>query len=364
MKVVNTGNRYEIYGDSLRTYDSLPVQVYTVRFSKSIGFFLDLYSDIAIKEEKVYGVHEEKVDKVLKAFGVFERNLGVILSGAKGIGKSLFAKMLAVKAVSEGLPVLIVDTYIPGIASYIEEINQEVMVLFDEFDKTFGGIKAPDGAADPQTELLTLFDGLSQGKKLFVITCNETRHLSDYLINRPGRFHYHFRFEYPTAVEIREYLRDKLNEEYYGEIEAVVAFASKVEINYDCLRAIAFEINLGNEFKDAIKELNIVNMYSVGYIFKCHMSDGSIVKDENYIDLFGEKECTLWIDNDEDFNMKIDFNIADIQLSPMADSMIIPGTSVKTTFDYTRNCPENKKNLTLKYIEFTRKRDKRLHYAV
>lgn len=43
------------------------------------------------------------------------------------------------------------------------------MILFDEFDKTFGSIKAADGMADPQTEMLTLFDGLSQGKKMFVM---------------------------------------------------------------------------------------------------------------------------------------------------------------------------------------------------
>ena len=63
-----------------------------------------------------------KVAKVLKAFPKAEKNLGVILSGNKGIGKSLFAKTLAVEATKVGLPVIIVDTYIPGIASFIEEI--------------------------------------------------------------------------------------------------------------------------------------------------------------------------------------------------------------------------------------------------
>ena len=38
--------------------------------------------------------------------------------------------------------------------------------------------------ADPQTELLTLFDGLAQGKKLYVITCNNLNTLSDYLVNK------------------------------------------------------------------------------------------------------------------------------------------------------------------------------------
>ena len=45
---------------------------------------------------------------------------------------------------------------------------------------------------------------------MYIVTCNELRGLNDYILNRPGRFHYHFRFEYPTATEIREYMEDKL----------------------------------------------------------------------------------------------------------------------------------------------------------
>ena len=53
------------------------------------------------------------------------------------------------------------------------------MVLFDEFDKTFS-TNDRNNAGDPQTEMLTLFDGLSTGKKLFIITCNELKNLNDY----------------------------------------------------------------------------------------------------------------------------------------------------------------------------------------
>ena len=42
--------------------------------------------------EKAYGVHTEKLEKVMDSFKLFSRSLGVILSGDKGIGKSLFAK--------------------------------------------------------------------------------------------------------------------------------------------------------------------------------------------------------------------------------------------------------------------------------
>lgn len=76
--------------------------------------------------EKVYGVQSGKVAKVLNSFKVFNRNLGVILSGNKGIGKSLTAKMIAQEAIKQGYPVILVSQYIPGIANFIEAIDQRL----------------------------------------------------------------------------------------------------------------------------------------------------------------------------------------------------------------------------------------------
>lgn len=285
-KIISTGSTFRIYGDDLVTHNQLPAQIYSIRCSQMTGFYLEKHADIEINEDKIYGVHMEKVNKVLNAFPNFNKNLGVILSGAKGIGKSLFSKILAVEAVKKGLPVIIVDTYIPGIANFIEEIEQEVLVMFDEFDKTFGNIKAADGMANPQTELLTLFDGLAQGKKLYVITCNNLNTLSDYLVNRPGRFHYHFRFDYPTDSEITEYMRDKLHKEYYGEISKVIAFSKRVSLNYDCLRAIAFELNTGLQFQEAIKDMNILHINNTVYIATLYTKDGKKDTEEKSLDLF------------------------------------------------------------------------------
>ena len=172
MTTIKIGNRYEIYNELLETFDTLPVKVYNVRFAKMTGFYLESHADLQISE-KIYGVHNSKIAKVLNSFKSFNRNLGVILSGQKGIGKSLFAKQLSIKAIDSGLPVIIVDRFIPGIASYLESIEQEVLVLFDEFDKTFGNVETGENEANPQDGLLSLFDGIAQGKKLFVITCND-----------------------------------------------------------------------------------------------------------------------------------------------------------------------------------------------
>ena len=41
MKVISSGNTYEIFDDTLRVYEKLPAQNYIVRFSKFKGFYLD-----------------------------------------------------------------------------------------------------------------------------------------------------------------------------------------------------------------------------------------------------------------------------------------------------------------------------------
>lgn len=98
MNVVHSGNTYQIYGDEVETYKELPVGTYKVDFNKFTGFTLVQHPDLLVPEQKIYGPTPQKVDKVLKSFQYTNRNFGVILSGEKGIGKSLFAKQLAIRS--------------------------------------------------------------------------------------------------------------------------------------------------------------------------------------------------------------------------------------------------------------------------
>lgn len=365
MKVINTGRTFRITDNSLKTYDLLPAGVYTIRFSKMSGFFLEAHEPLVVKEDKIYGVHEEKVNKVLKSFDAFNRSLGVILSGDKGIGKSMFARLLSIKAVSNNIPLIIVDEAIPGIASFIEDIQQEVVVLFDEFDKTFA---SSDKENNPQDGLLSLFDGISGGKKLYIITCNEIRRLNDYLINRPGRFHYHFRFEYPNAEQIKEYLMDKLEEQYYGEINNVIAFSRKVELNYDCLRAIAFEINLGTSFAEAIKDLNIINVDAEKYDLTLHFTNGSpMTSRSKTIDLFERENfaCYLYDSQGRDI-VRVEFNSADAEYDPSVMGMVIKSDKLKLDYDedFSEEIVAKAKALIPSFLIINRVKAKGLHYTV
>lgn len=299
MHIVESGKRYRIFNNAITTYDQLPPKTYRVDYDPETRIFSLLEAhDFEISETKIYGQHLDKVKKVLNSMDKMNRNLGVILSGDKGIGKSLFSKCLGLKARKKGIPVILVNEYHEGIANFLEEIEQTVMILFDEYDKTFDEKKH-----NCQAEMLSLFDGVSAGKKLFVITCNEIQSLSQYLINRPGRFHYHFRFLYPTADEIRDYMEDKLDKQYYDEIENVIAFSVRMNLNYDCLRSIAFELNNGLKFQQAINDLNIIRISQYKNI-------KIIVEFENQATLSGKiKEWQLYDNTITDMSIYLPDNI-------------------------------------------------------
>lgn len=366
MKIVNIGNEYSIKGDSLKIYDKLPAGVYTVCFEDMKGFFMTKHADLEVKE-KVYGVHDSKVQKVMRNFENLDRSLGVILSGDKGIGKSLFSRLLSQMMINKGYPVILVDTYYKGIAGYLESIQQECMILFDEFDKTFYNC-TPSGIDDPQTEMLGLFDGISSGKKLFVITCNSIYRMNNYIINRPGRFHYHFRFEYPNMEEIREYLNDKLKPEYHNEIPKVLSFSKKIDLNFDCLRSIVFEINNGEAFKDAIKDLNIVNTEERYYDMVVLFTNGQrAVLNRTHIDLFNDEEYQNWFDleNSKFSNtVLIKFNTSSCTYNDNTGSIIIPGNKIRKESDKDEEGYKEVDELVVDHLIIRPNRGKELHFAV
>lgn len=80
MKIVNTGIKYQIYDDSLRTFDSLPAATYCVRFSKLSGFYLESRPNMQVNET-VYGPHESKVEKVIAPCNSFPAQNRIANSG-------------------------------------------------------------------------------------------------------------------------------------------------------------------------------------------------------------------------------------------------------------------------------------------
>lgn len=365
MKIVEMGTTYKVYGEDLIVLENLPVATYKIGFGQFTGFFLEKQNDLEVKEEKIYGVHEKKVEKVLHRFEKFQKNMGVILSGDKGIGKSLFARMLAKKSLENGIPIILVDNYIPGIVDFINSIQNEILVLFDEFDKTFAKTKEEE----PQAKMLSLFDGTSFGKKLFVITCNDYNKLNEYLINRPGRFHFHFRFDYPNADEVKEYLHDKIDSKYYTEIPKVAVFSRKIKLNYDCLSAIAMELNEGESFENAIQDLNIISEENgTRYDVKLLTHEGNIFTTNDInLNLFSNETTCFWINDQENNSVRISFKGTDPIFDQNRNVFILPMEKVSLDFDEDyMDASELKRYKSLHYthVEISLNYGNRIHYQL
>lgn len=288
MNIVSAGSRFMVYGEDVQTYKILPPGAYKVEFSKMTGFSLSVHNDLLVKE-KMYGTSYKKADKVMNTFNHLDRNMGVILSGPKGVGKTMFARRLAELGKEQGLPLILVDAPYPGIEDFIESIEQECIVLFDEFEKTFRKAKEEEGG--PQERLLSLFDGIDGGKKLYVITCNRVSGLNEYFLNRPGRFHYHFILSAPTGDEVREYMEDNLDADAKKYIDNIVTLSSMSAFTYDVLRAIAFELNLGNNLSETMMDLNIERERYLSLRFKIIFTNGVVAtaREGTEIDIFNNR---------------------------------------------------------------------------
>lgn len=124
---------------------------------------------------------------------------GVMLSGIKGTGKTVMAKIIAKNS---NLPVIVVDEDYPTgkINDFFRKFTTPVAVIFDEVDKHWD-----------TEELLGWLDGVqTNAKKLVVFTCNNEARISEYLNDRCSRVRYKRHFEVnDNSRFLKELLKDK-----------------------------------------------------------------------------------------------------------------------------------------------------------
>ena len=103
---------------------------------------------------KIYGLEQGFIQRVVKTFELRADGVGVMLTGLKGTGKTVTAKLIA-NAVE--LPVIVVTEIFQGLEEWLSQIRQPVVLFFDELEKMEGRSE----------DLLTLMDGgLSGGVRL------------------------------------------------------------------------------------------------------------------------------------------------------------------------------------------------------
>src|SRR5258708_7107226 len=158
--------------------DILPPYVFRVDKSP-MGFVLVKMDDEFTFDHKIYNIDKALIDRVTKAFSEMPGNLGVLLNGIKGSGKTVTAKLICNQT---KLPVLVVTRKYDDLSIFINSIQQPAVIFFDEYEKIYSNY---------DSNVLTVMDGVlnSEHKKLFLMTTNET-YVNRNMLQRPGRVRY------------------------------------------------------------------------------------------------------------------------------------------------------------------------------
>lgn len=169
--------------------DLLPAKVYrfTVQETMQGPIYSLEYADMPKQPAKLYGNINLQKDRILRSYKAQDKNLGVLLHGNGGTGKSTLAKLIAFDVVNEfNQPVILVQQdSIKHLEYVLSNLKQPVMFLIDEFEKMFE-------ETEDQGFLLTLLDGLYNNNHLFVLTANDQDRINRYFFNRPSRIRYNF----------------------------------------------------------------------------------------------------------------------------------------------------------------------------
>ena len=303
---------FTVIGSANRVHSELPVGTYVVKFDMMKGFFLEEVENMSLPS-KIYGKLDNRDTRSLKTIQNRTSNLGILLYGEKGSGKTLYVKRMSEEMRKIGIPTILVNTDHHGedYNTFIASIQCECLIVFDEFEKIYNN--------QSQNSILTLLDGTINTKKMFILTCNTRRSVNEYMINRPGRIHYAYEYKGLDEHFVREYCQDRLNDK--SSIETIVnACTASGNINFDMLKAIIDEMNEYNEsLAEVLQHLNI-DFDNNDNIDKQYVVKQFIPHDE-YLGSFVKKvtgDIDRWADfrpMTSNYNLRIGFNVDNAPVS-------------------------------------------------
>lgn len=240
--------------------EGLPKGIYEVKVSMT-GFYLSKIAESFTFDYKLYGLNQKFIDYVLKTYENTTGNLGVLLDGIKGTGKTVVAKELCNCL---QLPVVLVqsmgsDTNSKLIKYLSTSIDFDCIFFFDEYEKEFKN----------SSDVLSFMDGTYNSiyRKVFLLTTNELN-VDPNLLGRPSRIRYKKSFSNLSEEVTREILNDILEDK--TAIEKVIELTHSMNIiTIDLIKAIATEINIhGVEALPNIKETFNIEFSRFTYLYR------------------------------------------------------------------------------------------------
>lgn len=227
----------------------IPKGVYTLSYNRRHYKIEAKYSGDSFRvPNKIYCLDDKFIDRVMDAFGRRNSNLGVLMNGYKGSGKTITAKVICNRL---DLPVFVVTEKFDAdeIQVFVNALEQDCILFIDEYEKVFGR----------DDELLSLMDGSLNLRNniLFLLTSNDMD-INQNLINRPSRIFFIKQFGGLEESDIETILDDYLiNKSNIGEIKELILLFEEVTI--DNIMIFLSEVNYAKNknLEDIIRNLNI-----------------------------------------------------------------------------------------------------------
>lgn len=269
--------------------DKIPNKVFLVKKTQTGDLFLTETSDLRVESE-LYGDVEKRLERVKTSFLNRDSNLGILLHGVSGTGKSMLARVISSNFMKTlEMPVIIVnESSIYSLGVLLEKLTHSCVIFIDEFEKLFDNEK-------DQSFLLPLLDGVTNSKHLFILTANNTNHINDYFFNRPGRILYSWEYKSLEVDVIKQFLEKNL-EDKSKENEILNVLTQARELTFDILKAFVNEVNL---FKDySIKEIADGFNISMGLYYDLNSRyDMNLLINKEIIEDFAETKQKYVIDH-------------------------------------------------------------------
>ena len=252
MNILNNNGKYHFF-NALKIEEELENKNYLFNFDELGNCWLEDVESFKFPS-KIYDVDSNLRNYIAKSYAANNRNLGVLLTGNKGQGKSHCAKLIC-KELNQ--PTILINKQIPAdinFVKFLNEIKQDHTLFVDEFEKLFNEEKDGNEVNGYHTQetFLSFMDGVltNEHKVLFLLTTNES--VNQFFINRPSRIK--FLQEYN---ELPEELFNLITDDRLKNLafkEDLEENISLVNLNIDLLISIIDDINLFNkpfsEFKD------------------------------------------------------------------------------------------------------------------
>lgn len=253
----NLDDRLYLGGPAVQT-ENLDNAVYELNYdeNRNVFYLIKLFDKFDF-DYKIYDLETSFVERVIKTYeSTSFGNLGILLNGLKGTGKTVSSKIISNRL---NQPTIIVDNEFPNLnpQSFLNSIPQNITIFIDEYEKVYGD----------SSKMLTIMDGVlnSSYRRAFILTTNNL-YIEENLLQRPSRIRYLKKFKDLSANVVEEIVDDCLKFPQFKK--DCLAFISSLEvITVDIVKAIVAEVNIHeespNEFGDVFNVNKLRGKYNI-----------------------------------------------------------------------------------------------------